>query len=404
MQKKHWLIIGLLLLIISIVTIFIVSSLTGISTPTVRVKIDAVQLTEDNVSLNITMQLDNQNSYSFVLKDMTIKAKTAQNTIIGILSFPKKTVPAHDSIISQSQGLFGFNDETLDEFESHITGEFGVSFFGFSLSLPLNITVITNPTPVVEAIVLPTISLDADILSVNETGILLNGSIRVDNQNEFSMSLQNTDIIIDHNETTVYSDIIVNDTIIRPKSKSTIAFSAFIGYEILDIGTISAAITGDVTISISGVSLTRPFTASAQMKIPDLASFLMDDDRIVIALSADFDVSLTGLNMNVGFKLYNPTEIPLTASDLDILVYRVDNETRSVIAQDRLENCPLPGKNETCLKTTFKLPITSFLPIVGDGIPDWFLLTLLGDFTIADSNQKIPVQINGYLSGNFLAD
>ena len=401
MQKKHWLIIGLVILIIIIITIFIVTSLTGISTPTVRVKIDAVQLTEDNVSLNITMQLDNQNSYSLVLKDMTIKAKTAQNNIIGILSFPKKTVPAHESVIIQTQGLFGFNDETLDEFESHISGEFGVSFFGFSLSLPLNITVITDPTPVVEAIVLPTISLNADIISVNETGILLNGSIQVDNQNEFSMSLQNTDIIIDHNETTVYSDIIVNDTIIRPKSKSTIAFSAFIGYEILDIGTISAAITGDVTISIAGVSLTRPFTASAQMKIPDLASFLMDNDRIVIALSADFDVSLTGLNMNVGFRLYNPTEIPLTASDLDILVYRVDNENRSIIAQDRLENCPLPGKNETCLKTTFKLPLASFLPIIGDGLPDWFLLTIMGDFIIADSNQKIPVQLNGYLSGNF---
>jgi hypothetical protein len=43
----------------------------------------------------------------------------------------------------------------------------------------------------------------------------------------------------------------------------------------------------------------------------------------------------------------------------------------------------------------------SFLPIIGDGIPDWFLLTIRGDFIIADSNQKIPVQLNGYLNGNF---
>jgi LEA14-like dessication related protein len=401
MQKKHWLIFGLLILIISIVTIFVVISLTGISTPTVLVKIDAVQLTEDNVSLNISMQLDNQNSYSLVLKDMTLEAKTAQNTVIGILSFPKKSVPAHESVIVQSQGLFGFNHESLDEFESHISGEFGVNIFGFSLSLPLNITVITNPTPVVETIVLPTISLDADIMSANETGILLNGSIKVDNQNEFSMSLQNTDITIDHSETKIYSNIIVNDTIIRPKSKSTIGFSAFIGYEILDIGNISAEIAGDVTITVAGISLTRPFIASAQMKIPDLASFLMDDDRIVVALLADFDVSLAGLNMNVGFRFYNPTMVPLTASDLDIFVYRIDNDTRSIIAQDTLEKCPLPAKNETCLHTTFKLPLASFLPIIGDGIPDWFLLTIKGDFIIANSNQRIPVQLNGYLSGIF---
>jgi hypothetical protein len=127
----------------------------------------------------------------------------------------------------------------------------------------------------------------------------------------------------------------------------------------------------------------------------------MDDERIVIALIADFDASITGLNMNVGFRLYNPTKIPLTASDLEIIVYRVDNETRSMIAEDLLESCPLPGKNETCLKTTFKVPLMSFFPIVGDGIPDWFLLTIRGDFFIADSNQKIPVQLNGYLNGNF---
>lgn len=402
MHKKQWLLLALLLIIISIISLFTIVTLTGISTPIVTVEIDAIQLTDEQVSLNISMELENQNAYDLEIKDMNIHAVTAQNSIIGTISLPTTNIPAHQTVTVYSEGSFGFNEEPLEKFNSHITGDFGVTFFSIiSLSLPLDITIITNPTPVVDTVLLPGISLNADIKDINETGVLLNGSITVDNQNEFSLSLTNTAIDINHNETTVNADIKVTDTVIAPKSTSSIQFSAFVGYETFDIGKLTASLSGDVHISVAGISMTRPFTASAEVNIPDLATFLMDDERIVIALIADFDASITGLNMNVGFRLYNPTKIPLTASDLEIIVYRVDNETRSMIAEDLLESCPLPGKNETCLKTTFKVPLMSFFPIVGDGIPDWFLLTIRGDFFIADSNQKIPVQLNGYLNGNF---
>lgn len=402
MHKKQWLFLALILLIVSIISIFLVVTLTGISTPKVTVEIDAIQLTDEQVNMNISMKLDNQNAYDLELKDMSIKAVTSQNSVIGTITLPTKRIPSYETVTVYSEGSFGFNNEPLEKFESQITGYFGVKFFGlFSLSLPLNITIITNPTPVVDTVLLPGISLDADIKDINETGVLLNGSITVDNQNEFSLSLTNTAIDINHNETTVNADINVTDTVIAPQSTSSIQFSAFVGYETFDIGKLTASLSGDVHISVAGISMTRPFTASAEVNVPDLATFLMDDERIVIALIADFDASITGLNMNVGFRLYNPTKIPLTASDLEIIVYRVDNETKSMIAEDLLESCPLPGKNETCLKTSFKLPLMSFFPIVGDGIPDWFLLTIRGDFFIADSNQKIPVQLNGYLNGNF---
>lgn len=403
MLKKQWILIAIILLVISISAVFIITSLTGISTPTVTVEIDAVQLTEDNVNLDISLELDNQNSYDLVLEDFKIEAITKQDTIIGVLTFPQKTVHAHEKITINTTGSFGFQDEPLGVFNAHITGDFGVRLFGFfSLSLPLNITVITNPTPVIDAVLLPAISLEAKIAQVNETGVLFNGTILVHNQNDFSISLLNPEISINHNETTLHADVSVSDTVITPQSMVPIPFSAFVGYKTFDVGMVSAALSGDVKIGVAGIDMTRPFTATAQVTIPDIADFLMDDERIVIALAADFDTSLAGLSMDVGFRLYNPTKIPLTASELEIIVYRVDNDSKTLIAQDVLRDCPLPGKNETCLKTTFNLPLLSFLPFIGDGIPDWFLLSIIGDFTIADSNQKIPVQLNGYISGNIL--
>lgn len=401
MLKKKWLIPGILFLLIFIILIFAMISLSGISTPKVSVKISTTQLTEDNITLDITMEIENQNAYSLVLEDMSIEAITTQDTVIGSLSFPKKTIPAYETLTVKTSGSFGFKDQSLEEFESLITGSFGVYFYGITISLPLEISIITNPTPMVESIVLPTFLLEADITSINETGVLLNGNIQVENQNEFSMSLLNTQIVFDHNNTYLNAKITVDDTIIQPNSKSSILFSAFVGYEIFNIGKISASMLGDVDINVAGISLNRPFSTSAQMNVPDLAKFLMDNDRIEISLSADFDVTLTGLTMNVGFKLYNPTKIPLSASELDIRIYRVDNESQTLITEDILRNCQIPAKNETCLKSSYKLPLKSFLPIIGDGFPDWFLLTLTGDFIIANTNQCIPIQLNGYLNGNF---
>lgn len=406
MLKKQWVIIGLVLLISSIISIVIFSSLAGISTPNVTVKIDAIQLSENNVSVSITMNLDNQNPYSLTLHDLTVELTSSQGTEIGKFTFSKKTIPSHETITMKTNGSFDFKGEAIEEFKSEISGDFGIELFGFySFSLPINITVITDPSLALNTILLPTISLDTTINSVNETGVSLNGSIIVDNQNDFSIRLSNPLITIDHNQTTVFTHITLNDTKIKPKSKTVVPFTSFIGYELFNIGKISATIESDINISVAGTFLTKPFTASAEVNIPDISTFILNNERIEVSLSADFDMSLSGLNMNVGFNVYNPTDIPLSASELDIIIYRVDNNSETLIAQDTLRDCPISTQNETCLKTTFKLPLLSFIPLIGDGIPDWFLLTITGDFTIADSNQKIPIQLNGFLDGNiFSAD
>ncbi|MBS3749584.1 MAG: hypothetical protein KGY65_04505 [Candidatus Thermoplasmatota archaeon] len=402
MTKTKWIILGILLLFFVIFSFFAMNTLRDINTPRITVEIDVFELTKENVSLNISMLINNQNPYAMTLEDLRLKIMTSEEEIIGELTFPKKTIDSNKEVTIYTEGTFGFNNQPLEKFYTQISADFGVDFFGFiTISLPVNIDIITDPEPIIDTIALPTISLDAEIESVNETGVLFNGSIQVNNQNDFSISLTNTDILIKHNDTAVNANVIVQDTVIRPKSTSSINFSAFVGYDLFDSGSISVALSGDVNIAVAGISLTRPFTASAETEIPDVASFLLNNERIIIALSADIDISLRGLLMNVGFRLYNPTKIPFTALELDIIIYRVDNDSKTLIAQDTLKGCPLPGKTETCLNTTFKLPVMSFLPVIGDGIPDWFLLTIRGDFVIADSNQRIPVQLNGYLNGNF---
>jgi uncharacterized protein YpmB len=68
MHKRQWLLLAILLLIITIISIFTIVTLTGISTPIVTVEIDAIQLTDDQVKLNISMELDNQNAYDLEIR------------------------------------------------------------------------------------------------------------------------------------------------------------------------------------------------------------------------------------------------------------------------------------------------------------------------------------------------
>ncbi len=400
MSKKKWIVLGILLLVFIFISFFVFDTLQNVNAPKVTVKIDVLELTKDNVSLNISMKLDNQNPYAMILEDMKLTIMTPEKELIGELTFPKKTIQSNKEIAIYTEGSFGFNNQPLEELHTHIDAEFGIDFFEFiSISIPLDIDIITDPQPVIDVISFPSISMSADIGTIDETGVLVNGTILVNNQNHFLMELSNTDIIIKHNNIPISADIIVTDSVIEPQSISPITFSAFVGYDVFNNGVLSAVLTGDVTVIVGGISMKRSFTTSAQMDIPDIASYLMNNERIEISLSADFDITMNGVNMNVGLKLYNPTNVPLIASDFDIIIYRVDNDNKTKIAEDILENCPVPPRSEVCLKDSFKLPVISFFPYFGEGIPDWFLLTLIGDFKIANSTQCIPVQINGFLSG-----
>ena len=399
MYKKITFIIFTILIVNIIFTVLLFNTVNSIETPDVIVDIKIANITKDEITLKATLQIENPNSFSISLDNMIINATTPNGDIIGLIFLPNMTVNAGENTTITSHNTLGFNGNELTTFHSRITGNIGVTLFGFfTKTLPINVLLITNPAAIIEAIHAPGIHFDADFSDFTDDGVLFNGTIFVDNQNEFSIKLENINISIEHTNAINVADLSVLDTEISPKSQIPIFINGTAYYSIFNEGELAASITADATITLGGVEMALPFSSTASMSLPGLSTFLLNGEHLIISLSADFDLTLQGINTTVGFRLYNPTKIPMTAYNLTLIVYRLDNETPTVLAEDTLEICPLAPENETCLKSEFILTYMSLIPQIGTGFPDWFQLSLTGDFTIANTTQRIPVTLNGYIS------
>ncbi|MDG6229191.1 MAG: hypothetical protein QCH96_04430 [Candidatus Thermoplasmatota archaeon] len=399
MGKKIILVILAIFLANIIGTIILISTVNSIQAPEVTIDITISKITEDTITIEARLSIDNPNSFPIILENMLINASSPKGDNIALISLPNAIVGQGQQKTITSVGSMGFNRKELSTFHSRITGDVGVTLFGFfTKTIPIRVLLITNPTAFVEAVQAPSIYFDADFSDFTEEGVLFNGTIWIDNQNDFSMSLEHTEIQIEHTNAINVSDFSFSSQRIPPKSNIPIYVNGTAYYTIFNQGMLSATINGNASVLIGGVNMSIPFASTASMKVPDLSTFLLNGEHLIISLSADFDLTLQGLNATVGFRLYNPTKIPLAANNLTLIIYRLDDTVPTVLAQDTLTECPIPPLNETCLQSQFTLPYISFIPKINSGFPEWFQLSLTGDFLIANTTQRIPVTLNGYIS------
>jgi len=401
MEKKIVLIILAIFLANIIGTILLISTVSSIQAPEVTIDINISKITEDTITIEAKLSIDNPNSFPIILENILINASSPEGDSIAMITLPNITVGAGQQKTITSIGSMGFNKKELSTFHSRITGDVGVTLFGFFTKiLPIRVLLITNPTAFVEAVQAPSIYFDADFSDFTEEGVLFNGTVWVDNQNDFSMSLENIDIRIEHTNAINVANLSISPQHIPPKSTIPIYINGTAYYDIFNQGKLQATISGNASVIIGGINLSLPFSSIASMNVPDLSTFLLNGEHLIISLSVDFKVTAQGLNATVGFQLNNPTKIPLTAYNMTLITYRLDNEVPTILAQDTLSECPIPPENVTCLHSQFLIPYLSILPKINSGFPEWFQLSLTGDFAIANTTQRIPVTLNGYFSPN----
>ena len=68
-----------------------------------------------------------------------------------------------------------------------------------------------------------------------------------------------------------------------------------------------------------------------------------------------------------------------------------------------MDTCIIPSKNEVCIKTNLTIPYLSLITSGSDKLlPEWFVISIKGNFSIEGTNQKIPMSFNGYISPHFI--
>jgi LEA14-like dessication related protein len=397
--------------VIVIIILFLVNGLIGgiflitmnsISVPEIISEIDVIDINKNNILLNISIIIDNDNDFSVSIDQFNVISTLSSGDSIGEITLPGGTVSARSQKTFESQASYSLKDYDLKPIGTTIKGTIIIGFFGFfEKEIPITIRNIASIDAIVEEINPPEIQITAGLSEITGKGIGFTGTIDITNPNDFDIIMENMSTVIESDEGEILGAVVIPTTYITQHASTNIPLEGSIDYTALNANTIIIDFKGDVGIHIIGYNSTMPISTRAEIRVPDINEILLINDIFEFSISAEFKVRLQGVVTTVGLKIYNPTNIPFEVDNLECRLYTQTNNQTSLIVQGDMNPCEISTNTEVCIQTEVTMPYLKLLSAPGPGlIPEWFALGITGDFSIQNTTQAIPISINGFVDPN----
>ena len=400
---KIVIIISMLLIINITLTSLVLSNLLGLEAPEITMKINISEATEENIIIESILYISNPNSFSAELKDFKLKTTTESGYEIGTTNIPNILLPSDYSINLTSNTILKVNGEKFHILNSQITGNLQVNLLGiFKKNLPVNIHIITNPATLIDAIALPQINAQIDSYDLTSYGLQIKGTLDIINVNPIGFKIDQSTLSFSDPKNNNYGTITINTTTIPAQQIISQPFTGLISYDIFNKGTLLIRLSGKTNIIIGGFVKELPFNTTASISIPDFQSYLLYDQNFSITLFTDVDLTLHNVNTEIGVIYNNPTEIPFKAYNLTMSIYRIYDADRNMLTEKTIAEQSYPPKSETILTSNFTLTYLDLLPNFSKGPVKWLEVFLYGEFSIGETNQRIPVTIKGLISPSII--
>ena len=405
MQINKGILIVIILIIFNLVFGgLLIGIITSIKAPDINTQIDILELNQDEIILQIKIEIYNPNFFSLSVENFNIKCINQSNITYGNLDIIGGIIEGSSNAIFIENGSFSFDKYDFEPIINKISGEIGFNFFGIiNKVVPINITLITDLDNILSDINTPEITMNAAISEISEEGILFNGNIDIYNPNKFKIIMKDITLSVESDSGDILGNIDISSGEINPNSNKNFSINGDLLFTTLNYDKVLIELKAKAGAKIAGFQKSINISSKTQFEIPNIQELLLINDTMDFSISGEFKLRMDGVLTKVGFKIYNPSEIPLHMNNLTCYISSsVDNQS-TVIVQNDMEECIIPSKNEVCIKTEITIPYLSFISSGSDKLlPEWFVITIEGNFFIEGTNQYVPISFNGYISPNFI--
>ena len=401
--------IGVLLLVILIIINTVIGGvlvffIQEIHEPKIDVEFNLSQITTDEMRFTAKISMVNDNQFDLLIKNLNIIGKTPNGNIILDLQIAGGTIAAQQQRIFTTNDTLSFHGELTSKIYGSIQGIFGVNFAGiFEKTMPFQINITASFQDLFNNISSPRLSILAEVTEITENGILFHGIISVENPNSFEMSLENFTTRIETENGDLVGEFSQLQGNIIPNATSQFHLNGTLSYDALNAKIVTLRIAGNARVHLMGIDKSIALTATAQLPIPDIKELLFHNESLGITISLDVKLRLSGFLTTIGLTLYNPSKIPLQANDLLCSIYGLTDGNQKMIAQKLMEPTSVEPTQQNYLETQLRIP---YLKIFTSGtkkiFPDWFVIQIEGNFSLAGVNQSIPVSINATINPHLL--
>lgn len=404
-SKKIFVILVAIFTIINlVVAIIIFADIEIISAPKTEVFINIAEVGADSILLEASIKMTNSNNFEITLSDMEIISTTKDNTNIGNISIQGGNIPPDSTQEFTAIERINFKGDDFSELNSTISGKIAVTFLGFiKKTIPIEITVHTSINELIENFQAPTLTVKADFDNLTNKGLNFTATIEVYNPNDIEFGIDQLSVVAKTENSTEVGRLNIIGDVIKPKESSIFQSTGNLMFDALDANILIFTIKGIARGRVGGIEKSISFETDTKVVIPDIIDFIFKNEKIDFQIPVQFKLRLNGIHSTVGFKIYNPSEIPLVGKDLVCSIFRLDGEKMTLLGQENMETCSIAPKNRVCVKTEMTIPYLKFF-LTGSLkiLPDWIILRIDGNFSIAGTRQAFPISLNAYVDPHLI--
>jgi len=383
---------------------FLLYFIFTIDSPDIYAEITIVDLTSEEINFETKLDIRNPNGFDLIVKDIKVVSETSEGLEFSTFKFKGGKVSANDKQTFSSTKSIELTGNVPRILNNKITVDIGFWFLGvIKKNMPIEALVVVNLDKFLDKLKIPMIVIHAGIEEITEDGLLFNADIEINNTNDIELNIE--DIIADlvTEEGINVGKINLKGGVLNPRSKLNLDASGNLLFKALDAKSITINLAGKATAHVAGISQSFNISTSAVFEVPNLSElFNLENESFEFSLAGEFKLRVRGVITTVRFKVYNPSKIPLVAENLICSVHGATGNNKKLITQKEMDSCEIASKNEICIKTKLRIPYIKLLTSgTGRIVPQWFSISIDGDFSFEGTNQSIPISINGYIDTHF---
>jgi LEA14-like dessication related protein len=377
---------------------FIFLDIQTMNLPETTLTLELVDLNADEAVLQTTLFVNNPNSYSIFLHNITIITVTDNGEVINHLFMDGGETYAHGNRTFTSAATIRFNGTIPNQLTSRITGTVGIMFLGLiKKTLPLEFTMVTSLNNFVTQFTLPEIHLSVNFSEITQEGVNFTGIIEITNPYSIDIAIENISVTVETETGTPVGTVTVQEKTIPAKTSQQLTGSGRLLLKALDAKTLQMMLRGEVIVCIAGMKKTMDLSIDAEIIPPQLEQ-LLSDIPTDASLTGKYKYTLRGgLHDQINFKIKNPNKLTFLATDITVKIYRIDRNKTRLISNGTLADGVITQQNTTILQGDMFIPLIQLWPRLGERfVPDQLQVILRANITIQGFNQTIWIGVIGY--------
>ena len=354
--------------------------------------------------LETIIDIDNPNSFELSVKNFELESNTKDGNQIGKIKLKGGDVPGNSKKTFSSEDNFVLKNENLTVLKNKIKGQIAVKFYGLiQKTIPFEIDITTSLEEVFNQISQPDIKIVTELIEIYEKGLNFSTRIDIYNPTNFLFNMEKVTIKFEKEDGTHVGRIDIVGDPIKPKETACLFSNGTLFFDAFDAKVLWMNLTGIAGAKIAGIYKNVKISAGTSVIIPDVKEFVFGGEEIVFQIPVQFKFRLNGIKSNVGFKMYNPSNVTLLGENLLCSIYRLDGERQTLLGEQTMKVCTLSPRQYICVRTNITIPYIKYL-IAGRGriLPDWIILQIRGDFFIAGTRQAVPLSLNAYVDPDII--